>query len=127
MKTNPSTAPKDIDDYIARFPADVQRLLGRVRDTIRKAAPGAKEAIKYQIPTFTLGENLVHFAAYQKHIGFYPGPSGIEHFKKELSRFEGAKGSVRFPMDRPLPFDLIEKIVKFRVREAKQRAGVKGK
>ncbi len=89
--------PKNIDDYVARFPKEVQQLLQKMRATIRKAAPRAKEAISYGIPTFTLDGNLVHFAAYKRHIGFYPGGSSIAAFKKELSAFKGAKGSVRSP------------------------------
>jgi uncharacterized protein YdhG (YjbR/CyaY superfamily) len=109
--------PKDIDDYIRMFPGDIQIILQNLRQTIRKAAPEAEEAITYQIPTFKLNGNLVHFAAFKKHIGFYPTPSGIEAFKEELSEYEGAKGSVKFPIDRELPLDLVSEIVKFRVRE----------
>jgi uncharacterized protein YdhG (YjbR/CyaY superfamily) len=111
-------SPDTIDQYIARFPPDVQKILGKVRETIRKAAPDAEEAIKYQIPTFVLNGNLVHFAAFKKHIGFYPTPSAIVEFKEELSKYEGAKGSVQFPIDQPMPLALITKIVKFRVKEA---------
>lgn len=107
----------DIDSYIADFPKDTQELLTQVRTTIRKAAPDAKEKIGYGIPTFTLKGNLVHFAAFKNHIGFYPAPSAIEAFKKDLSVYDGAKGSVKFPLDKPLPFGLIGKIVKFRVKE----------
>jgi uncharacterized protein YdhG (YjbR/CyaY superfamily) len=106
-----------IDDYIATFPEDVQSILQKVRATIRKAAPKAQEAIKYQIPTFVLKGNLVHFAAFKNHIGFYPTPSGTAEFEKELSRYESGKGSVRFPLDQPIPYALITKIVKFRVKE----------
>lgn len=119
--------PRDIDEYIAGFPEDVQDILQTVRKAIRDAAPDAEEAIKYQIPTFTLKGNLVHFAAFKKHIGFYPAPSGIERFKDELSAYEGAKGSVRFPLDKPIPCDLIGRIVKFRVKENLERAEAKGK
>ena len=126
MRTN-QTVPKDIDEYIAGLPNDVQEILEKIRMTIRKAAPDAEETIKYQIPTFTLNGNLVHFAAFKKHIGFYPTPTGIETFKDELSVYEGAKGSVRFPLDKPVPFDLISKIVKFRVKENLERAGAKAK
>jgi uncharacterized protein YdhG (YjbR/CyaY superfamily) len=119
--------PTNIDEYIARFPEEVQEILEEIRTTIRNAAPGAEETINYQIPTFTLKGNLVHFAAYKKHIGFYPIPTGIEKFKKELSVFKGAKGSVQFPLDKPIPYDLIRKIVLFRVKENLDRAGVKGK
>jgi uncharacterized protein YdhG (YjbR/CyaY superfamily) len=118
-------APNTIDDYIARFPDDVQTILQQVRQTIRKAAPDAAEAIKYQIPTFVLNGNLVHFAAFAKHIGFYPTPSGITAFEKELSGYQSAKGSVQFPLNKPLPLGLIRKIVAFRVKEsrAKEKSG----
>ena len=118
---------RDIDEYIARFPSDVRKILERVRRTIRKAAPEAEEAISYQIPTFKLKGNLVHFAAWKEHIGFYPTSSGIRKFKKELSAYEGAKGTVKFPMDEPMPLDLIARIVKFRVRENLERAAAKKK
>ena len=120
-------ASRDIDEYIARFPSDVRKILERVRRTIRKAAPEAEEAISYQIPTFKLKGNLVHFAAWKEHIGFYPTSSGIRKFKKELSAYEGAKGTVKFPMDEPIPLDLIARIVKFRVRENLGRAAAKKK
>ena len=121
------TAPQNIDEYIAGFPKDVQALLKKIRATIRKAAPDAEEAIKYGIPTFTLNGNLVHFGAYKNHIGFYPTAKGIEAFKEELSVYEGAKGSVQFPLDKPIPFDLISRIVKFRVKETLESAKAKGK
>ena len=124
MKTN-KTIPQDIDEYIASFPKDIQAILEKLRTTIRKAAPEAKEIISYQIPTFALKGNLVHFAAFKKHIGFYPTPTGIEAFKKELSAYERAKGSVKFPLDQPIPFDLISKIVTFRVKENLERAKAK--
>jgi len=124
MKTNPK-APKNIDEYIAGFPQDIQELLTKIRATIRKAAPDAEETISYQMPTFTLKGNLVHFAAFKKHIGFYPTPTGTGKFQKELSVYKGAKGSVRFPLDKPIPFALIGRIVKFRVKENLERA--KGK
>lgn len=114
MQTN-NTKPKDIDEYIAGFPKETQEILEKIRTTIREAAPDAEEAIKYQLPTFTLKGNLVHFGAYKKHIGFYPVPRGIEKFKDELAAYEGAKGSVRFPLDKPIPYDLISRIVAFRV------------
>jgi uncharacterized protein YdhG (YjbR/CyaY superfamily) len=119
--------PKDIDKYIANFPPDVQEILQKVRMTIREAAPDAEETINYQIPTFTLNGNLVHFAAYKKHIGFYPTPSGIEQFKGELSTYKGAKGSVQFLLSQPIPYDLISEIVKFRVEENLRKAKTKGK
>ena len=106
-----------IDDYIEGFPDDVQKILRKIRATIRKAAPKAEEAIKYGIPTFILKGNLVHFAAYKSHIGFYPAPSAIVKFKKELASYKQAKGSVQFPLDEPIPYALIRDIVKFRVEE----------
>ena len=110
------TAPKDIDDYIAGFPPTVQKLLQKVRTTIHKAAPKATEAIKYQIPTFVLdGRNLIHFAAFKEHIGVYPAPRGDAAFEKELASYAGGKGTVRFPLDEPLPLDLIKRIVKYRI------------
>jgi uncharacterized protein YdhG (YjbR/CyaY superfamily) len=117
-----STPPKDIDAYIANFPKDVQAILQKVRKTIHKAAPDAKETINYQMPTFTLNGNLVHFAAFEKHIGFYPTPSGIEKFKKEIGNFKNAKGSVQFPLDQPIPYELIAKITEFRVQEQQAKA-----
>lgn len=110
-------APKNIDEYIAGFPPEVQEILQKIRLTIRKAAPKAEEAIKYAIPTFTLNGNLVFFAAYKKHIGLYPAPRGNEAFKEELSAYGGGKGTVQFPLDKPIPYALIRKIVKFRVKE----------
>ena len=118
---------KNIDDFIADFPKPIQKLLKQIRATIRKAAPEAEETIKYGIPTFTLNGNLVHFSAYKNHIGFYPAPSGLEAFKKELSGYEGSKGTVRFPFDKPLPLDLISKIVKYRVKKNLEKAVVKKK
>jgi len=116
MNTDSKT-PKTIDKYIAGFPPDVQEILENIRATIREAAPDAVETISYQMPTFTLKGNLVHFAAFKKHIGFYPAPTGIEAFKDELSVYEGGKGSVQFPLDQPMPLDLIRRIVEFRVKE----------
>ena len=118
---------KTIDEFIAGFPADVQAVLQKVRMTIQKAAPKAKETINYGIPTFTLEGNLVHFSAFKAHIGFYPTPSGIEKFKQELSAYELAKGSVKFPLDKPIPYGLITKIVKFRVKENLEKAKAKEK
>lgn len=119
--------PCTIDEYIARHPENVQAILRRIREIVRKAAPNAEETIKYQIPTFVLNGNLVHFAAFQHHIGFYPTPSGITQFKQELSAYKGAKGSVQFPLDAPIPFSLITKIVKFRVKETLEKATVKSR
>ena len=95
--------------------------------TIREAAPDAEETIKYQMPTFTLDGNLVHFAAFKKHIGFYPAPTGIEEFKDELSMYDGGKGSVQFPLDKPVPFGLIRRIVEYRVKENLARAAARRK
>jgi uncharacterized protein YdhG (YjbR/CyaY superfamily) len=107
-----------LDSYIGAYPAAIQTILKILRDTIRKAAPLADEAMSYGIPAFRLNnKNLVHFAAFENHIGFYPTPSGIETFKKELSKYKGAKGSVQFPIDSPIPYDLVRKIVVFRVKE----------
>ncbi len=106
-----------IDEYIEGFPKDIQGILEKLRVTIRKAAPEAEETINYAIPTFTLNGNLVHFAAAKNHIGFYPAPTGSEAFKKELSSYKSGKGSVQFPLDKPIPLSLITKIVKFRVKE----------
>ena len=116
---------KSIAEYIQLFPEDVQTILEQVRQTIQKAAPKAEETIKYQLPTFTLEGNLVYFAAHKNHIGFYPMPSGIENFKKELSKYKSAKGSVQFPLDQPIPYDLISKIVKYRVKENLAKAAKK--
>ena len=126
MKTD-QTTPQTIDDYIAGFPPEVQEILQKIRMTIRQAAPDAEETIKYLMPTFTLKGNLVHFAAFKKHIGFYPVPTGIEQFKDELSVYKGGKGSVRFPLDQPIPYDLIRRIVEFRVQENLEKAQTKGK
>jgi uncharacterized protein YdhG (YjbR/CyaY superfamily) len=120
-------APRDIDEYIAGFPQDVQVLLQKMRTMIRKAAPEAQETISYQIPTFRLKGNLVHFAAYKRHIGFYPTSSGVEKFKKEISGYKWARGTIQFPLDKPIPFDLISKIVSFRVAENRQKAEKKAK
>jgi uncharacterized protein YdhG (YjbR/CyaY superfamily) len=122
MKTGQA---KDIDDYIAGFPTEVQKLLEEVRAIIQKAAPDAEEAIKYAMPTFVLHGNLVHFAAYQHHIGFYPAPMGIEEFKEELSGYVGGKGSVQFPLDQPIPYDLIRRIVEYRVGKNLEKAKAK--
>ena len=109
---------RTIDEYIKIFPQDVQSILERMRQTIRKAAPEAVEAISYQMPAFKLnGKSLVYFAGYKNHVGFYPVPSGIKAFKKELSQYKTGKGSVQFPIVKPVPHDLVKKIVIFRVKE----------
>lgn len=115
--------PSAIDDYISGSPEGVREALEQIRATIRKAAPEAIETIKYGIPTFVLGENLVHFAAFKKHIGFYPTPSAIEAFRDQLSAYKSAKGSVRFPLASPMPLKLVEQMVWFRVREVRRKGG----
>ena len=109
---------KTIDEYISTFPSGVQKILSQLRETIRELAPEAEETINYGIPTFKLNGNLVHFAAFKNHIGFYPTPSAIDAFNKELSPYKHAKGSVQFPIEKPIPFDLVRKIVKYRVEES---------
>lgn len=121
------TTPNEIDKYIAAFPKEVQEILNKLRAAIREAAPEAEETINYQIPTFTLNGNLVHFAGFKQHIGFYPTPSGMDKFKKELAIYKGAKGSVQFPIDKPLPLGLVKRIVKFRVAENLKKAEAKSK
>ena len=126
MRTSPA-APNSIDEYISGFPGDVQAILGRIRTTIKRAAPGAEEAIRYQMPTFILKGNLIHFAAYKQHIGLYPVPTGSGQFNKELAVYRAAKSTVRFPLDGPIPFDLITEIVKLRVRENLKKAEARAK
>ncbi len=119
---NAESPTSSIDDYADTFPPEVQRMLQQVRAVIREAAPAAVETIKYGIPTFVLSGNLVHFAAFKKHVGFYPGPSGIAAFQDEIAPYKSAKGSVQFPLEQPLPLDLIRRIVQFRVREVEEKA-----
>ena len=119
--------PANIDDYISTFPKETQIILEEVRSVIRKAAPGAEESISYAIPTFKLNGNLVHFAAFKNHIGFYPTPTGIEEFDKELSVYKQGKGSVQFPIDKPMPLELISKIVKYRVNKNLEKSLTKKK
>ena len=126
MKTD-QASPRNIDEYIAGFPREVREILEKLRVTIRKAAPDAAEAMKYRLPTFVLNGNLVHFGAFRKHIGFYATPTGNQQFQDELSAYEGAKGSVQFPLDKPIPFGLVSKIVKFRVKENLARSVPKKK
>ena len=109
--------PTDIDAYISGYPEAIRKLLQEIRDTIKKAAPQAEEVISYGMPAFRQSGMLVWFAAFKNHIGFYPIPSGIEAFKDELSAFKGTKGSIHFPLDKPLPVDLISRIVSFRLTE----------
>jgi uncharacterized protein YdhG (YjbR/CyaY superfamily) len=126
-KTMKSSPAGNMDEYIAGFPKDIQKMLEQVRITIRKAAPQAEETIKYAIPTFTLNGNLASFAAYKNHIGFYPAPTGVKEFKKELSPYAGAKATARFPTDKSLPLALIGKMVKFLVKRNLEKAKTKKK
>ena len=114
-----------IDEYIATFPEETQKILRELRTVIKEAAPDAEEKISYQMPTFALKGNLVHFAVHKNHIGLYPTPSGIQAFERELSAYESSKGAVRFPIEKPLPLKLIGKIVKFRVAENLKKAEAK--
>lgn len=122
-----SLNPKDIDQYISFFPKDVQTKLKEMRATIQKAAPKAEEAISYMMPTFRLYGNLVHFAAFKNHIGFYPGPAGIVAFQNELKGFETSKGTIQFPLDKPLPLKLVAAITKFRTIQNMEKAEAKKK
>jgi len=106
-----------IDEYISSFPENIQEILFKLKAAIKVSAPGAAEAISYAMPTFKLNGNLVHFAAYRHHIGFYPTPSGILAYKKELLPYKQSKGAIQFPLDKPIPLTLVKKIVKFRVKE----------
>ena len=124
MKPN-RTAPETIDEYIADCSPEIQEKLQKIRETIRKAAPKAEEAISYMMPTFKLHGNLVHFAAFKNHIGFYPGASGIAAFEEELAGYETSKGTVQFPLDKRAPLTLITKIVKFRVQQNLDKAAAK--
>jgi uncharacterized protein YdhG (YjbR/CyaY superfamily) len=109
--------PKSVDDYIAAFSPEVQEILQRIRSTIRNAAPTAQETISYNMPAYTQGGVLVYFAAFKKHIGFFPPVRGDERLEKAISRYAGEKGSLRFPLDQPIPYGLIERIVKLRVKQ----------
>lgn len=120
-------APKNINDYIAGFPPEIQEKLQKIRATIQKAAPKAEEAISYMMPTFKLHGNLVHFAAFKNHIGFFPGAAGVEAFKDELTPYDTSKGTIRFPLDKSIPFPLITKIVKFRVQQNLDKSTAKAK
>jgi len=124
-----STRLKTVDEYLSTFPATTRRILQEVRQTIKKAAPQAEEVISYNMPAFKLHGVLVYYAAYQKHIGFYPTPSAIKAFEKELAQYQSSKGAVQFPSDQPMPVELITKIVQFRVREnvGKEKAGKRTK
>lgn len=116
-----------IDEYILQFSPEVQEKLQYLRKVIKESAPDAEEKISWQMPTFVLHRNLVHFAAHKKHIGFYPGASGIETFKAKLSEYKGSKGAVQFPIEKPLPYELISDIVRFRVAENIKEAESKTK
>ena len=126
MRTD-DTPPNSMDQYIAGFPEEIQEILTKIRLTIRRAAPDAEETMSYQMPTLTLKGILVSFAAYKNHIGLYPAPAGTEKFNKELSVYRTGKSSVRFPLDKPIPFDLISRIVKLRVKDDLNRAEAKVK
>lgn len=125
MAAVPTPKPVNVDEYIAGFPNDVQEVLEKIRMTIHKAAPDAKEKISYSMPAFEQNGTVVYFAAFKNHIGLYALPSGHEEFKKALSKYKSGKGSVQFPLNQPMPYDLITKIVKFRVKENLEK--VKGK
>ena len=112
---------RNIDEYIASFPGEVQERLQKMRAAIRKAAPDAEEAIKYGMPTFVWKRNLIHFAAYKNHIGLYPGPKAIESFRDQLSKYNLAKGTIQFPLDKPVPSGLITKITKFNLKAIRDR------
>ena len=125
MDTN-KTIPKDMHEYIAGFPEDIQVKLNKIRTAIREAAPEAQETIKYGIPTFTLKGNLVSFAAYKRHIGLYPVPTGSEKFNREMAAYKAAKSSARFPLDKPIPYNLISEFVRLRVMANLEKAEAKG-
>lgn len=127
MKTT-QTAPKDIDDYIAGFPKDVQQILQKIRATIRKAAPQAEETISYKMPAFNLnGQYLIYFAAYKKHIGMYPVPVGDAEYQQEIAAYQSGKGTLQFPLDQPIPYPLIARVVKLRAKENLESAPIKRK
>ncbi|MBP9817746.1 DUF1801 domain-containing protein [Candidatus Shapirobacteria bacterium] len=107
-----------VEEYLEQFPADIGRILKQIRSLIKKLSAEAEESIGYGMPAYKLkGKPLVYFAAFKKHVGLYPTPSGIKEFEKELANYKSAKGSVQFPLDKPIPYDLIEKIIRFRVNE----------
>lgn len=124
MRTSQVTT---IDQYIAEFPEEIQSILEQIRTTIKKTAPAAKEAMKYGMPTFVYEGNLVHFAAFKNHFGFYPAPSGIEAFDKQTSQYKAGKGTLQFPIDQPIPYDLIVQIVQYRLQENEAKAALKKK
>lgn len=116
-----TTRPDNIDEYIAQFPEEVQKLLEQLRQVIRSAAPEAEECISYQMPAFKKGGILVYFAAFKNHIGFFPTASGIHAFRNKISKYKYSKGTVQFPLNEPLPIDLISRIVKFRLEEVRKK------
>ncbi|HEU4766955.1 MAG TPA: DUF1801 domain-containing protein [Pyrinomonadaceae bacterium] len=118
---------KDIDEYIEGFPSDVQKILQKIRKTIRKAAPAAEEAISYAIPTFKLNGYLIYFAGFQRHVSVYPAPRGVKEFEADMARYQAGKGTVRFALDEPVPYELITRIVKYRAGENLVRASAKSK
>lgn len=124
---NLTSSPLNIDQYIALYPDNVQKILQKIRMVISETAPEAQETISYQIPTFKLNGNLVHFAAFKNHIGFYPGSGAIEVFRDQLSAYPVSKGTVRFPVSDEFPYDLIRKITSFRVNENLSKAEGKKK
>ena len=124
---NSRPTPKNIDEYIAGYPADTQQILQKIRAIVHETAPEAQETISYQVPTFTLKGNLVHFAAFKSHISFFPASSGVEKFKNELEGYKTSKGTIQFPLGQPIPYDLIRQIVLFRVQENLARAEAKAK
>jgi len=127
MSTNQS-APTTIDAYVATFPLEVQALLQQIRQVIHEAVPNLGEAISYGMPSFTLnGQYLLYFAAYKKHIGLYPAPTGVEEFQEAVALYGGGKGTLKFPLDKPIPFDLIHRVVRFRAKEQAEKAAAKQK
>ena len=122
MKRSSNSAAGSMDEYIGRQPQEVRKILARLRNTIQAAAPKAEETISYQIPTFKYHGNLVHFAAWKTHVGFYPTASGIREFSSELQAYKLSRGTVQFPLDRPIPYGLIARIVRFRAKENRARA-----
>jgi len=125
MKTIKIELPGNVGEYIAAQPKDVQAILNKLRSTIKSVAPDAEEIISYQMPAYKQNGMLVFFAGYKKHIGFYPTASGIENFKNEIARYKWSKGAIQFPLNKPLPVTLIKKIVKFKLKENEEKAGLK--
>ena len=122
-----ATKPANVDEYISGFPADVQKALQKIRETIKKAAPKAEETISYAMPAFRQNGNLVYYAAWKEHIGFYATPTGNSAFKKDLEGYKTSKGAIQFPLDKPMPVQLITKLVKYRVKENEEKAALKKK